>query len=161
MTIEIRHAEPEDAPFLKEWLSDPEILRWFPMINEAEIDDSVRIWVSYSRQKAGLTVLIDGKPCGMANLYIQPFQKFAHQCLFSIVVQGEHRGKGVGTALLTALMKLAKEQFNIELLHLEVYDGNPAIRLYERLGFKVYGRHAKFLKVGDKYFDKILMQRSL
>src|SRR3989344_5365307 len=97
----------DDAPHLKAWLCDPDILRWFPMASEVEIDDSVRIWVGYSRQKAGVTAVLDGKPCGMANLYIQPFQKFAHQCLFSIIVEGKNRGKGVGTTLLTELIQLA------------------------------------------------------
>lgn len=161
MNISVRDADPEDAVNLKQWLLDPEILRWFPMDNENEVEDSVRIWVSYAKQKAGLTALVDGKPAGMANLYIQPFKKFAHQCLFSIIVQSSQRGKGIGTVLLSELIKTAKERFNVEILHLEVYDGNPAIRLYERLGFKYYGRHAKFIKIGDTYIDKILMQREL
>ncbi len=161
MTITVRPAETEDAPYLKSWLMDPEILRGFPMANENEVDDSVRIWVSYAKQKAGVTVLVDGKQVGMANLYIQPFKKFAHQCLFSIIVESKERSKGIGTILLTELMRVAKEQFQIEILHLEVYDGNPAIRLYQRMGFKEYGRHAKFIKIDDIYIDKILMQRAL
>jgi len=161
MTLELRHAGPEDIPYLKKFLMDPKILRWFPMANEAEIDDSVRIWMSYTKLKAGIAAVLDGHPVGLANLYIQPFQKLAHQCLFSIVVQDEHRGKGVGTALLTHLMKAAKEEHHVEILHLEVYDGNPAMKLYSKLGFEMYGRHPRFIKLENEYIDKIFMQKTL
>jgi putative acetyltransferase len=118
--------------------------------------------MSYTRFNAGIAAEFDGVPCGLANLYIQPFKKFSHQCLFSIIVGEGFRGKGVGTALLKHLMKIAKEEFHIEILHLEVYDGNPAIHLYQRMGFKEYGRHPRFIKEENgTYVDKIFMQKEL
>jgi RimJ/RimL family protein N-acetyltransferase len=159
--ILIRDALIEDAPDLKRWLSDPEILRWFPMADEREIDDAVRIWISYANLRAGLTALWEGVPCGSANLYIQPFKKLSHQALFAIIVDQEHRGKGVGSALLEGLKKQAKERFNIEILHLEVYEGNPAIRLYRRAGFVEYGRQEHFIKQNGEYVAKIYMQQVL
>ena len=57
--------------------------------------------------------------------------------------------------------QLAKERFKIEFLHLEVYEGNPAIRLYERLGFEKYGFQRAFVKDEGKYLGKILMQKYL
>ena len=82
----------------------------------------------------------------MANLYIQPYEKLNHTCLFSIIVREDMRGKGVGGALLKQLMKYAKEKFKIEILHLEVFESNPARKLYERLGFKPFGYQAHFIK---------------
>jgi len=131
------------------------------MIDAREIEDSVRIWVGYSRIEAGLTALWNGEPCGMANLYIQPYKKQAHTCLFSVIVKEEMRGKGVGKELLEALMKYAKEKFHIEILHLEVYEGNPAKRLYERVGFTEFGRQSRFIKEEGKYIAKIFMQKYL
>ena len=78
-------------------------------------------------------------PCGMANLYIQPYRKLAHTCLFAIIVKEDMRGKGIGKAMLDYVMEHAKTRFNIEILHLEVYEGNPAKRLYERAGFTEFG----------------------
>jgi putative acetyltransferase len=152
----------DDAFYLSKWLLDPNILKWFPMQSEREVEDSVKIWSSYSRIGSGLTACLDGFPVGNANLYIQPFKKLAHQCLLSIIVEDQHRGKGIGTALLKELEKLAKEKFHIELLHLEVYDGNPAIGLYRKQGFVEYGRHKNFIKEPDgRYIDKIYMQKRL
>lgn len=159
--IEIRPAVPEEAPYLTKWLNDPVILRWFPMTDAREIEDAVRIWLSYSKFEACFTAYIDGVPVGMATLYLQPYQKFAHQCLFAIIVDEKYRNQGIGKALLEHAMKEAKNKFKIEILHLEVYQGNPAIRLYERLGFREFGRQPKFIKMEGEYLEKIMMQKDL
>jgi putative acetyltransferase len=159
--LQIRLTVFEDAPYLMEWLSKPDALCWFPMFDAREIEDAVRIWVSYAKIQAGLTATLNGVPCGMATLYIQPFKKLAHTCLFSIIVREDMRGKGVGKALLTELIKKAKEQFQIEVLHLEVYEGNPAKKLYETLGFRPFGYQAHFIKDKGEYIGKFFMQREL
>ncbi len=159
--IEIRPATPEEAPYLSQWLTDPAILRWFPMTDAREIDDAVRIWLSYSKYQACFTAYVDGIPVGMSTLYLQPYQKFAHQCLFAIIVDAKYRNRGIGRALLEHMFEAAKNQFNIEILHLEVYQGNPAIRLYRRMGFQEFGRQPKFIKIDGEYLDKIMMQKEL
>ena len=161
MTVTFRLTQLEDAPFLSRWLTDPKILCWFPMIDPREIEDAVRIWIGYSKIGSGLTVLYNEVPCGMATLYIQPYVKQKHTCLFSIILQEEMRGKGIGTALLKELISLAKEKFHIEILHLEVYEGNPAQRLYEKIGFTLFGRQAHFIKENGRYNAKLLMQKRL
>lgn len=159
--LTFRNTDESDVPDLIRWLSDEAILRWFPMTNAREIEDAVRIWVSFGKIGAGLTALRGGERCGAVNLYIQPFKKLAHTCLFSIVVDASHRNKGIGAALIRQAEKLAKEKFGIEILHLEVYEGNPAKRLYERMGFKEYGVQKHFIKDRGDYIAKIFMQKSL
>ncbi|MBI3236482.1 MAG: GNAT family N-acetyltransferase [Chlamydiales bacterium] len=159
--ITFRPTRLEDAPYLTKWLMDPKILCWFPMIDGREVEDAVRIWIGYSRIEAGLTVLWNGEPCGMANLYIQPYKKLVHTCLFSVIVEEGMRGRGIGSFLLQELVRYAKEKFRIEVLHLEVYEGNTARRLYERLGFKPFGLQAHFIKENGKYLAKTFMQKVL
>ena len=160
--LKIRFADISDTKYLIKWLDDEDILRWFPMCNKPEVDDAVRIWMSFAKYRAVLTATIDDIPCGSAIIYLQSYEKLSHQALFGIIVDKEYRGKGIRTALIKEVMKIAKEDFKLELLHLEVYEGNPAFSLYERLGFKKYGVHKKFLKDSNgKYYDKILMQKPL
>ena len=159
--LTIRPAQESDQKHLVEWLLQPGVLDGFPLYELREVEDAAKIWLSYAKQGAVLTALWDGEPCGIANLYLQPYQKLSHQCLFAIIIDEKHRGKGIGAKLLRELMVLAKETFHIELLHLEVYQGNPAIDLYKRLGFKMYGIHKRFMKENGKYADKILMQKYL
>lgn len=162
MTLSIRFAEDSDQKYLVEWLLQPGVLDGFPLADLREIEDAARIWLSYAKYSGVLTAVYEGIPCGIANLYLQPYKKLAHQCLFAIIVDEKYRGKGVGTKLLTELMTLAKERFQIELLHLEVYEGNPAIKLYHKLGFEQYGIQRHFMK-DEKgiYRAKILMQKVL
>ncbi len=160
-SLTIRLAVDSDQKYLVDWLLQPGVLEWFPLADLREVEDAARIWVGYNKYGAVLTALWDSVPCGIANLYLQPYKKLAHQCLFAVIVDEKFRGKGIGTKLLRELMTLAKERFHIELLHLEVYAGNPAIRLYERFGFEVYGKQRHFVKENGKYLDKILMQKNL
>jgi RimJ/RimL family protein N-acetyltransferase len=160
-SVTFRPTRVEDAAYLLRWLSDPHILHWFPMFDAREIEDAVRIWIGYSRIESSITVEYNGEPVGMANLYIQPYKKLAHTCLFSIIIQENMRGKGIGKALIEYLEKYAKEKFKIEILHLEVYEGNPAKRLYERAGFKEFGCQTRFIKEDGKYIAKIFMQKRL
>lgn len=159
--LTIRFGEESDQKYLVEWLLQPGVLNGFPLSDLREIEDAARIWVSYSKYKAVLTALWDGIPCGIANLYIQPYQKLSHQCLLAIIVDEKVRGQGVGTQLLQELFVLAKQQFQLDFIHLEVYADNPAINLYRRMGFVQYGVHRRFMKDQDRYYDKILMQKVL
>ena len=131
------------------------------MCDEKEVQDSSRIWISYREFGCAYTAEFEGEVAGMTNLYLSPFTKLKKQCLFSIIVSEDFRNKGLGGAMLDHLIDEAKNTHGIELLHLEVYDENPAKRLYERKGFVKYGEHPNFLKEPDGYRAKILMQKKL
>ncbi|MDR3624342.1 MAG: N-acetyltransferase [Chlamydiales bacterium] len=159
--IIIRYTENEDAPFLKNWLEEPGVLRWFPMQDPLELEDAIKHWIGFSRYKCSLTAVDKGVPCGLSTLYLMPYRKVAHQCLFSIIVEKEHRRKGVGTLLLNNIIHLAKEQFRLDYLYLEVYEGNPAITLYDKFGFKEVGRQPHFIKEDGEYLGKIIMEKAI
>lgn len=161
MNRSIRLSIPEDVELFKRSLQAPDVLRYFPMYDMREIEDSARIWEIYCKKGASLTAVVDGIECGIAFLNLQVYKKFAHQCLITIIVDEGYRNQGVGTALLQELFKLAKEAFHLEMLHLEVYATNPAINLYKRMGFKEFGIQEKFIKEKGKYIGKTLMERYL
>jgi ribosomal protein S18 acetylase RimI-like enzyme len=53
----------------------------------------------------------------------------------SIAVLPEYQGRGVGTRLLTHLLDFAMGKYSA--VSLSVHQNNPAIKLYQRLGFEV------------------------
>ncbi len=160
--LEIKLAVESDKALLYKWLEEPGVLHWFPMQDPREVEDSVECWMSFIKQGAVWTAYYDGEPCGIANLYLHATKKLCHQALFAIIVAEKFRNKGIGTMLLNEVMKKAKDQFGIEILHLEVYEGNPAISLYQRLGFEEFGFHRKVLKEQDgTYLGKHMMQKKL
>lgn len=54
----------------------------------------------------------------------------------SMALYPEYRGKGLGTRLMDHLLK----NLTVPALSLSVDPDNPALRLYERFGFKPYGK---------------------
>ena len=75
-----------------------------------------------------------------------------------MMVRADARGRGVGGALLEACIAACCQRREIELLTLSVTSGNrAAIGLYERAGFKRYGRLERAVRLGAAHFDKDLM----
>ncbi len=66
----------------------------------------------------------------------------------------EHRGKGVGTQLLHRVLEGAREHFS-EIL-LTVREGSDAVRLYERVGFRVWSEHVVVNRVGGRSVTMLL-----
>ncbi len=156
-----RYTESGDAPFLKMWLSEPETQRWFPVKTREEIDATVDTWIDHRLFSCAYTATLHGEPVAMTVLYLSPFHKLMHQCEFAMVVDKSYRGNGIGGALMKELIDRARKDFNIDWLYLHIYEGNPAINLYQRFEFKEFGRQKAWIKEGDKTIDRILMQRKL
>jgi ribosomal protein S18 acetylase RimI-like enzyme len=87
----------------------------------------------------------DGVPLGAA--WYRRFTQAEHGYGFlapevpelTVAVAPQNRGRGVGTALLEALVERAEAE-GAPALSLSVEDDNPALRLYERLRFERVGR---------------------
>ncbi len=78
-----------------------------------------------------------------------------------VVVAPAARGQGLGRRLLQGLVHSA-EQAGVETLTLDVRgDNTAAIALYESEGFERYGTLPRFVAVGDRRWDKVLMSRRL
>lgn len=160
-TITFRVSDPQqDYRVLVDLLMEPGVLRFFPMNDLVEVEDAAKVWISYGKIKACFTMLKNNKPIGICGVYPHYAKKIAHQSLVSVVLTENERGKGYGRKLMEYVEHRSKVDFKMTLLHLEVYEGNPAIHLYKKLGYTIYGNHKKFLKEGKNiYRDKILMQK--
>ena len=79
-----------------------------------------------------------------------------------IIASPKCRGRGVGTALMKAVVDLGKNDFKLHDINLVVFSSNRAIHLYERFGFIEFGRHPKWLKKPTgEYIDRIFMRLEL
>lgn len=156
--FDIRYSYLTDGGHLKSWLSHPEVQRWFPVSEENEIADAVQCWMGFTRYHASLTGTVGGVPCAIGTLFLMPYRKVAHHCLFKLVVDPKHQNKGYGTSMLKNLKHLAKNYFRLELMHVEVFDGNPFIHLLEKAGFRSFARQEKFVKDRGQYLARILYE---
>ena len=60
----------------------------------------------------------------------------------AISLYREHRGKGIGTALMQRMLDLLKEQ-GYRQASLAVQKANYAVRMYEKLGFRVVDENSE------------------
>jgi len=96
---------------------------------------------------------------GMAGFYQQHGAKSRHKGhIWGVYVTKEWRGKGVARGVLAKLIQIARSNPELEQLHLSVAAGqNAARRVYESLGFEVYGREPHAIKLEKTYVDEDLM----
>lgn len=159
--IDVRYSYITDTIYLKKWLMAPDILHWFPFVTEKEIEGAIQGWMGMTRFNATLTATINNVPCGMGVLFLMPYKKVAHQCMFKLIVDPKFQRQGVGTTLVRNLKHLAKNYFKIELMHIDVFEGNPLIPLLKKLDFTAYGYQEHFVKEGDRYFSRTLLESLL
>jgi ribosomal protein S18 acetylase RimI-like enzyme len=97
----------------------------------------------------------DGRLVGYVGLDRETRAKCRHKAtLVSMYVAPEFAGRGIGRALVDALLAQARED-GLELIVLTVTDGNDkAAQLYERCGFRSFGVEPHAIKVDGRAFGK-------
>jgi ribosomal-protein-alanine N-acetyltransferase len=79
--------------------------------------------------------------------------------LLLLAVRRTIQGRGVGQLLLDRFTSIAKRR-GAERLHLEVREGNRAIRLYKRAGFSEVGRRKDYYNGRDgELYDALTLAR--
>ncbi len=159
--LNIRLSVESDMEHWKRWVADPKVLRWFPLTSEEEIDRAARHVFSFLPQQAVLTAECDGQPCGIAGLVLPEYRKTMHQATLSIIVAESHRNLGIGSLLLQALLARGKVSHGLSLILLDVFEGNPARSLYQRMGFVDFGFQPFYSNMEDKFLGRHLMCKAL
>lgn len=76
--------------------------------------------------------------------------------LFGMYTTPKHCGKCIASHLIEAVINHAKSQ--VVQIHLACVTTNmPAIKLYQKHNFKIYGTEPSALKIGDAFFNEHLM----
>jgi RimJ/RimL family protein N-acetyltransferase len=159
--LDIRYTYVTDTPYLRDWLLKPDVQKWFPVSEEREIEDAVQCWIGFSRYSSSITATLNGIPCGIGTLFLMPYRKVAHHCLFKLVVDPKCQRKGIGSSLLKNLKHLAKNYFHLELIHIEVFEGNPVASLLLKHDFHEFVRQERFVKDKGGYRSRILFESYL
>jgi len=110
-----------------------------------------------------LVAEVNGKVVGITDVRNKtPQQEQRHVGVVGILVLEGYRSMGVGTALLTELIKKAKTEGKYETLVLSVFGNNKhAQSLYRKMGFTQYGVLPNGIKRFEQYTDEICMYRKL
>jgi RimJ/RimL family protein N-acetyltransferase len=116
--------------------------------------------------KGGFTLIASnakGEVVGTASLGVGDSEKLAHRgYVWGVFVTPEARGHGIARQLMESIMTRARELPSITTLQLGVVCSNAkAVKLYESLGFTVYGKDEEALHVKGEYLDEYLMSKRL
>jgi len=104
--------------------------------------------------------IFEQKPVGYIILETNAAGRLSHTAWLNMGVVDIFRGKGIGQLLVGAALEKARSQHNIEIVYLMVRsDHVGAVRLYKKAGFEQLALLEKDTKIGDEYFDGILMRR--
>ena len=136
--ISLRPICPEDEPFLRRVYTSTRqeelaVVPWTAEQKEAflrmQFDAQHRYYQEHYASADFLLVLSNDVPIG--RLYLDRWETEFR--IIDIALLPEHRGVGIGSRLLKDVLDEADRAGKAVSIHVEKF--NPALRLYERLGF--------------------------
>lgn len=115
-----------------------------------------------SHQGVTLYAEINNQLVGVADINLLGLVE-NHIGLFGLTVAKEYRSEGVGTLLMEQTMQVAIDHLpTMKIIELSVFANNPvAIGLYEKLGFKEFGRLPEGILHRGEYIDHIYMFKKI
>lgn len=101
----------------------------------------------------------DARLVAMAGLWRADRAKTRHRAsLWGMFVHADHRGHGLGRALVEAIVDHAANATDLSAVTLAVTTVNtPAFHLYIALGFRPYGLDPDALRIDGASYDEVLM----
>lgn len=163
MSFIIRRLGPDEGPLFRELrrislrLDDLNFLAT-PEEEDARPDSAFEAFVQIG---AVFVAEADGAVLGMGALMPRDNLKERHKGLIhSVFVMPDGRGRGVGRAVMTAVLGHAQQVVEIVQL-VVVADNAAAVSLYETLGFEGYSVEPRSLLWGGAYTDDVLMWKRL
>ncbi|WP_019241681.1 MULTISPECIES: GNAT family N-acetyltransferase [Bacillus] len=126
---------------------------------EEEIEHSLEYYKFRLNESCTLGAFDNNKLIGVVSLVKESKLKLKHKAsIFAVYVSPEKRGLKIGKRLMIEAIKKAKDMEGIEQINLSVAVSNEsAKKLYTSLGFEVFGREKRALKINHIYFDEEYM----
>ena len=167
--IILRSAEENDAEDLINYLKITASETPFLIREPDEITLSIKQEQEFINAKKNsekellLIAEIEGRHIGNCSLMnLGGYKRYNHRCDIAIALYKEYCDLGIGKAMLKIVLDIAKKA-GYEQAELEVIaDNKPAIALYEKLGFKIYGTFPHNIKYKDgSYADAYWIMKKL
>lgn len=115
-----------------------------------------------SENEIEICAFVDGKLTGTAGIEaIGGKEKIRHRAELGIAIEKAYWGRGIGKALMLACIECAKKAGYLQLELEVVADNASAVRLYESVGFREFGRNPRGFRARSGWQELILMRLEL
>jgi len=162
VTLELGPLESCLIETFRRWRNDPRIWRWTRQ-NDFISDISQRDWLDRmakcnQTRMYQINLRIDDRPaepvgvCGLTNI-----DWGNRRTELSLYIAPEHHRKGFGRRACDLLLMHAFVNLNLRLVWAESFDGNPAIKMFESLGFVREGTRRDFYWKDGRYWNAHLL----
>ena len=158
-TLVIQAARLEDAGALLDLMNLPGVRHGTLRLPFTAVEEAKR-WIEGTTSNDRLLLAwLDGEAAGWASLTRFP-GRLDHKAYLHMAVRDGRTGRGLGSALMGALIDLADRWMGLRRLELDVNVDNEAARkFYERFGFEVEGVRREFMLRDGVYVDACAMGR--
>ena len=160
---ELRRHDRSNYPLYARWYSDEEVWRLTSWTSEPMRQASVeRLFEDRQNSPKDDSFAIhregEEKPLGVISL-MNISEADASADLSIIVGEKENRDQGLGTEAIRLVLRYAFEDQGLSRIALSVFEFNePAMRSYEKLGFRREGRIERAVHRDGEWQDAILMR---
>ncbi|MBI5031166.1 MAG: GNAT family N-acetyltransferase [Chloroflexi bacterium] len=142
MNLTIRRAEPSDYEAIAKIFTYPKVVWGTLQLPYPSVEAWRKRLAEPPEGFYSLVACIATEVVGQIALHTFPnAPRRRHTGQIGMMVRDDWQGKGVGTALMQAVVDLADKWLNLRRLELDVYvDNEPALKLYKKFGFEIEGR---------------------
>jgi putative acetyltransferase len=160
MKIDIRHAEPGDYEALREIHSQPKVVRGTLMLPFPSVESWKKRLAEKPTSLYCLVACVDDELVGTLSLKHETHPRRRHAGYVGMSVHDLWQGRGIGSALMEAVIELADNWLSLSRLELNVYtDNDAAIHLYEKHGFEIEGTLRDYAFRDGGFVDSYAMAR--
>ncbi|MFO1325608.1 MAG: GNAT family N-acetyltransferase [Burkholderiales bacterium] len=160
-TIAVRRAEPSDADAMRAIFASPKAQAGTLQLPLPSVEMWRKRLADGQPTDYLLVAVVDGEVVGNAGLHAAGASpRRRHAAGIGMAVRDDWHGRGVGTALLTAIIDLADNWLDYTRLELTVYTDNAAaFALYRKFGFETEGTLRQYALRGGVLVDAYTMAR--
>lgn len=158
--IHIRAREPRDYEAIAEIMRCPGVIAGTLQLPYRSVEERRERMQQHDPQFHALVAELEGRAVGSLGLHLELPMRRRHAAGIGMFVHDDFQGRGVGSALMAALIDLADNWLGLHRIELHVYTDNAAaIHLYEKFGFVIEGTARHFAFRGGAYVDAYAMAR--
>ena len=159
--IQIRGMEPADADALHEiFQSSPHVMANTLQVPWRSAEFTRERFAKPAPDSHRLVAVIDEQVVGNLGLELVTAARRRDVASMGMSVHASFQNRGVGTALMNAMVDLADNWLGIRRIELEVWTDNlAAVHLYEKFGFVIEGTAHQYARRAGEFVDAYYMAR--